>query len=138
MYNIVYYINDHFMKNLDTRDLIKKQEGLKDFLLAVFNIEDVYSYEGFIETATEDFKNNYLVEIEAIEEIESIINEIGDEARYGIYLVHVNNIEDYIKEYIKYDLGLKIPEWVEINYRDSAENFFTNYIEYKQETYYYV
>lgn len=142
MYNSIYHINDYFMKILDTRDLIEKQEGLKDLLVASFDIEDVYSYEDFIETATEEFKDNYLEEIEEIEEIESLLNEIGNEAKHGITLIHQEDFVEYVEEFIK-DLGYiskDFPSWIEIDWEATANNVKVDYseIEYKGEWYYYI
>lgn len=137
---------------IDTRDLIEKRDELKtliyDSLLERIELNEIpifipVSYEDIDwtdEYIDKYFKDDFLDELEHIEEIDKIEEEIGSEFEYGVTLVNEDYWEEYVKEecedcgYISKDF----PTWIEIDWKATSENMKDDYIEveYQGETYY--
>ena len=104
--------------NLDSRDIIERIEELK----AQDELDD------------EDQ--------EELSKAEALIEELGDEAESGIYLIHENNFEDYAREFAE-DIGAIDSDstWPAtcIDWERAADELRMDYseIEYDGETYYY-
>lgn len=133
---------------IDTRDLIERRDELKQSILDSF-IETFEHYEDqtnnfddilFQEEEIQSWKEDWLDELEEIEEINSIEDELGSEFEYGVTLVEENYWEEYVEEllidcgYISKDL----PYWIEIDWKETASNVKQDYteIEYLGRTYY--
>ena len=135
------------MNILDTRDLSKRREELKEEILDSFlenfphyqemteSFEDIRFEEEEIESWKEDFED----ELKEIEEIDTIENELGSEFDYGITLVDVDDWEEFVEQDLK-DLGYipkDFPSWIEIDWEATANNVRQDYteVEYQGNSY---
>jgi len=111
------------MNILDTRDLSKRREELKEEILDSFlenfphyqemteSFEDIRFEEEEIQSWKEDFED----ELKEIEEIDTIENELGSEFDYGVTLVDVDDWEEFVEQDLK-DLGY-IPKDFQVGLR---------------------
>ena len=135
------------MNILDTRDLSKRREELKEEILDSFlenfphyqemteSFEDIRFEEEEIESWKEDFED----ELKEIEEIDTIENELGSEFDYGVTLVDVDDWEEFVEQDLK-DLGYipkDFPSWIEIDWEATANNVRQDYteVEYQGNSY---
>lgn len=135
------------MNILDTRDLSKRREELKEEILDSFlenfphyqemteSFEDIRFEEEEIQSWKEDFED----ELKEIEEIDTIENELGSEFDYGITLVDVDDWEEFVEQDLK-DLGYipkDFPSWIEIDWEATANNVRQDYteVEYQGNSY---
>lgn len=105
------------MDILDTRDLRKRLEELED-------IEEELSVD----------------ELEELEELRDMEAEIP-EWQYGELLVNEDDFEEYCEEFLKDigDLPSDIPWYIEIDWKETANNIKADYgeIDYQGRTYLY-
>lgn len=135
------------MNILDTRDLSKRREELKEEILDSFlenfphyqemteSFEDIRFEEEEIESWKEDFED----ELKEIEEIDTIENELGSEFDYGVTLVDVDDFEEYVEDLLD-ELGYipkDFPSWIEIDWEATANNVRQDYteVEYQGNSY---
>lgn len=135
------------MNILDTRDLSKRREELKEEILDSFlenfphyqemteSFEDIRFEEEEIQSWKEDFED----ELKEIEEIDTIENELGSEFDYGVTLVDVDDWEEFVEQDLK-DLGYipkDFPSWIEIDWEATANNVRQDYteVEYQGNSY---
>ena len=135
------------MNILDTRDLSKRREELKEEILDSFlenfphyqemteSFEDIRFEEEGIQSWKEDFED----ELKEIEEIDTIENELGSEFDYGVTLVDVDDWEEFVEQDLK-DLGYipkDFPSWIEIDWEATANNVRQDYteVEYQGNSY---
>ena len=135
------------MNILDTRDLSKRREELKEEILDSFlenfphyqemteSFEDIRFEEEEIQSWKEDFED----ELKEIEEIDTIENELGSEFDYGVALVDVDDWEEFVEQDLK-DLGYipkDFPSWIEIDWEATANNVRQDYteVEYQGNSY---
>ena len=135
------------MNILDTRDLSKRREELKEEILDSFlenfphyqemteSFEDIRFEEEEIESWKEDFED----ELKEIEEIDTIENELGSEFDYGVALVDVDDFEEYVEDLLD-ELGYipkDFPSWIEIDWEATANNVRQDYteVEYQGNSY---
>ncbi len=137
------------MNVLDTRDLIKKREELKEkifnnFLAYFPQYEDMTdSYDDILmdEEEIQDWKEGWSEEINHIEEIDSIEDEIGSDFDYETTLIDKNDMEEYVKDLLE-DLGYipkDFPSWIEIDWSSTTDNVMQDYSEvtYQGTEYFY-
>ena len=135
------------MNILDTRDLSKRREELKEEILDSFlenfphyqemteSFEDIRFEEEEIQSWKEDFED----ELKEIEEIDTIENELGSEFDYGVALVDVDDFEEYVEDLLD-ELGYipkDFPSWIEIDWEATANNVRQDYteVEYQGKSY---
>ena len=135
------------MNILDTRDLSKRREELKEEILDSFlenfphyqemteSFEDIRFEEEEIQSWKEDFED----ELEEIKEIDTIENELGSEFEYGVTLVDVDDFEEYVEDLLD-ELGYipkDFPSWIEIDWEATANNVRQDYteVEYQGNSY---
>ena len=135
------------MNILDTRDLSKRREELKEEILDSFlenfphyqemteSFEDIRFEEEEIQSWKEDFED----ELTEIEEIDTIENELGSEFDYGVALVDVDDFEEYVEDLLD-ELGYipkDFPSWIEIDWEATANNVRQDYteVEYQGNSY---
>jgi len=135
------------MNILDTRDLSKRREELKEEILDSFlenfphyqemteSFEDIRFEEEEIQSWKEDFED----ELKEIEEIDTIENELGSEFDYGVALVDVDDFEEYVEDLLD-ELGYipkDFPSWIEIDWEATANNVRQDYteVEYQGNSY---
>ena len=135
------------MNILDTRDLSKRREELKEEILDSFlenfphyqemteSFEDIRFEEEEIQSWKEDFED----ELKEIEEIDTIENELGSEFDYGVTLVDVDDWEEFVEQDLK-DLDYipkDFPSWIEIDWEATANNVRQDYteVEYQGNSY---
>jgi len=135
------------MNILDTRDLSKRREELKEEILDSFlenfphyqemteSFEDIRFEEEEIQSWKEDFED----ELKEIEEIDTIENELGSEFDYGVTLVDVDDFEEYVEDLLD-ELGYipkDFPSWIEIDWQATANNVRQDYteVEYQGNSY---
>jgi len=135
------------MNILDTRDLSKRREELKEEILDSFlenfphyqemteSFEDIRFEEEEIQSWKEDFED----ELKEIEEIDTIENELGSEFDYGVTLVDVDDFEEYVEDLLD-ELGYipkDFPSWIEIDWEATANNVRQDYteVEYQGNSY---
>lgn len=121
----------------DTRNLFEEREDLKATVLADFN-------EMFPEYETDDFddilfeeeeiliwKEDWVDELEKIEEIDTLEREVGSEFEYGVTLIPLEDFTDYVKEMLVDcgDLPSNIPSYISIDWEDTADNIKVDYSE---------
>ena len=135
------------MNILDTRDLSKRREELKEEILDSFlenfphyqemteSFEDIRFEEEEIQSWKEDSED----ELKEIEEIDTIENELGSEFDYGVALVDVDDFEEYVEDLLD-ELGYipkDFPSWIEIDWEATANNVRQDYteVEYQGNSY---
>lgn len=93
---------------LDTRDLIEERNDLKQQILDDF-LEVFPQYEEMTESfedirldeeEIESWKDNWHTELEAIEAINTLEDEVGEEFGYGTALIEEYEFEDYCQEFV--------------------------------------
>lgn len=127
------------MNILDTRDLSKRREELKEEILNSFlenfpqykEMTDYFEDIRFEEEELESWKEDFEDELEEIKEIDIIEDEFGSEFEYGVTLIDVDNWVEYVEELLE-DLGYipkDFPSWIKINWEATANNVEQDYIE---------
>lgn len=135
------------MRTIDTRDLVERREELEQQILDSFNEEfpqyEVDSYDDilFEEEGVQNWKEDWLAEIDEASEIERLQDLIGSEFEYGVTLIHDDDFEDYARDLVE-DCGYisrDLPSWIEIDWEATADNIKVDYssIELKGDTYLY-
>ena len=124
---------------IDTRYLAERREALKQEILDSFlenfphyeemteSFEDIRFEEEEIESWKEDFED----ELKEIEEIDNVENELGSEFEYGVTLVDVDDLEDFVEQDLE-DCGYipkDFPTWIEIDWEATANNVKVDYTE---------
>ena len=121
----------------DTRNLFEEREDLKATILADFN-EMFPEYETddfddilFEEEEIQSWKEDWVDELEKIEEINSLEREVGSEFEYGVTLIPLEDFTDYVKEMLVDcgDLPSNIPSYISIDWEDTADNIKVDYSE---------
>ena len=127
------------MNILDTRDLSKRREELKEEILDSFlenfpqykemteSFEDIRFEEEEIESWKEDFED----ELKEIEEIDTIEDELSSNFEYGVTLVDVDDFEEYVEELLE-DLDYipkDFPSWIKIDWKATVDNVSQDYTE---------
>lgn len=132
---------------LDTRDLIERRDELKQNVLDSF-IETFHHYEDqtdgfddilFEEEEIQEWKDDWIQEIEEIEQIDKIEDSLGSEFEYGVTLVREDYWEEYVEDLLV-DIGYlpkDLPSWIEIDWSATAYNVRQDYneVEYQGDTY---
>ena len=136
------------MKTLDTRELAKLREELKqevlDSFLETFEHyeEQTDSYEDILmeEEEIQEWKKDWQEEIDHIEEIDYLEDNIK-EFSYGETMIHVDDWVDYVQELLQDcgDIPRNLPHYIEIDWKATADNIEVDYseIDYQGESYYY-
>lgn len=135
------------MRTIDTRDLVERREELEQQILDSFNEEfpqyEVDSYEDilFEEEEVQNWKEDWLGEIDEVAEIKKLQDSIGSEFEYGVTLIHEYDFDDYARELVE-ECGYitrDFPSWIEIDWLATADNVKLDYssIEFEGETYLY-
>lgn len=124
---------------LDTRDLIEKREKLINEVLESFNetffmettsiseIELFFNDEAsgnITDEEKQDFRDEWEMELEWIEEINDVEAEIGTEFNYGCTLIENDEFEDHCKDMVE-DCGYisnDLPSWIVIDWSATANN----------------
>lgn len=127
------------MNILDTRDLSKRREELKEEILNSFlenfphyqEMTDYFEDIRFEEEEIESWKEDFEDELKEIEEIDAIENELGSEFKYGVTLVDVDDFEEYVEDLLD-ELGYipkDFPSWIKIDWKATVDNVSQDYIE---------
>ena len=137
------------MKTIDTRDLFEERDNLKEQILEDFNdrfnteLDDFDDIEKYLndEDEREDFTSYWEDELVQIIEIDKLEHEVGCEFTYGCTLIEEDDFAEHVEEMLT-DCGYipkDIPNWIEIDWKATAENVKQDYseLEYKGETYYF-
>nr|WP_317632986.1 hypothetical protein [uncultured Flavobacterium sp.] len=121
----------------DTRNLFEEREDLKATILADFN-EMFPEYETddfddilFDEEEIQSWKEDWVDELEKIEEIDTLEREVGSEFEYGVTLIPLEDFTDYVEEMLVDcgDLPSNIPSYISIDWEDTADNIKVDYSE---------
>ncbi len=144
------------MSYINTRDLIKERNNLKEQILDDFNdrfnteLDDFDEIETYLndevsqnikQEEREDFTSYWEDELVQIIEIDQVEYEVGGEFEYGCTLIEEDDFEDYVEDML-IDCGYiskDFPTWIEIDWSATAENVRQDYseLEYKGDTYYF-
>jgi hypothetical protein len=134
------------MSYIDTRDLIKEREELRQQILDDFNerfnlgetdfdmIEAYFngeSSENITEDERQEFYEYWIEEQGKINEINDLENEVGSEWEDGVTLIEEDDFEEYCKELLE-DCGYiskDFPVWIEIDWDATANNVRQDYQE---------
>ncbi len=144
------------MSYINTRDLIKERNNIKEQILDDFNdrfntelddFDEIETYlndeasENIDKDERDDFKSYWKDEYQQIEAINEVENAVGSEFTYGCTLIEEDDFEDYVEDML-IDCGYiskDFPTWIEIDWSATAENVRQDYseLEYKGDTYYF-
>lgn len=149
---LITLLNIIIMNIIDTRDLVKERELIKEEILSNFkdNFEDdidtfeniKFSENLYGKEEIDIFTRRYKSDLENIKKIDKLEEEINNREFYdGITLILEDDFVSYCEEmviewgYIDKDL----PYWIEIDWEATADNMRSDYhkVEFEGKTYLY-
>ena len=132
---------------LDTRNLAEEREELKQSILDSFlenfphyeDMTDTFEDIRFEEEEIESWKEDWITELELINDIDRLEEEVGSEWEYGVTLIEEDEFEEYCEELCT-DIGYiskDFPSWIEIDWEATASNMRQDYseVDYQGRTY---
>ena len=139
-YNYLNYKNK-IMSYIDTRDLIEKIEELKQQVLDSFletfehyaDQTDTFEDILFEEEEIQNWKEDWLDEIDDICQIEKVEDEVGDEFEHGCTLIDEDDFEEYVKDLVSDcgELPINLPQYIadNIDWSGVADDLRVDYSE---------